>query len=70
MWNIDFNGDIAVECPCFLILDSNGWADFLSNPVLAFTDLESLDVSGIIGKFNVYVNLAIVPRTKHINRAF
>ncbi len=29
-------GDMAVQCPCFLVLNSNGWADFLSNPVLPF----------------------------------
>ena len=29
-----------------------------------------IDVSGIIEKFNVYVTLAIVPRTKNINGAF
>ncbi len=29
-----------------------------------------LDVSGIIGKFNVYVTLAITSRTKEINNAF
>ncbi len=28
--------DMAVRCPCFLVLNSNGWADFLSNPVLPF----------------------------------
>ena len=41
MWNIDFTvkvppRDIAAQCPCFLVLNSNGWADFLSNPVLPF----------------------------------
>ncbi len=29
-------GDMAVQCPCFLVLNTNGWADFLSNPVLPF----------------------------------
>ncbi len=29
-----------------------------------------IDVSGIIEKFNVYVNLAIIPRTKEINKSF
>ena len=29
-----------------------------------------IDVSGIIEKFNVYVTLAIIPRTKNIKRAF
>ena len=29
-----------------------------------------LDVSGIIEKFNVYATLAIMPRTKGINKAF
>ena len=29
-------GDMAVLCPCFLVLNSNGWADFLSKPVLPF----------------------------------
>ncbi len=29
-----------------------------------------LDVSGIIEKFNVYATLAIIPRTKEINKAF
>ncbi len=32
MWNID----MAVQCPYFLVLNSNGWADFLSYPVLPF----------------------------------
>ncbi len=29
-------GDLAVQCPCFLVFNSNGWADFLSNLVLPF----------------------------------
>ncbi len=29
-----------------------------------------IDVSGIIEKFNVFVTLAIVPKTKDINKAF
>ena len=29
-------GDMAIQCLCFLVLNSNGWADFLSNPVLPF----------------------------------
>ncbi len=29
-----------------------------------------IDVSGIIEKFNVYVMLAIIPRTNNIKRAF
>ncbi len=32
--------------------------------------LSLLDVSGIIEKFNVYATLAIIPRTKEINKAF
>ena len=27
---------MAVQCPCFLVLDSNRWADFLSNLLLPF----------------------------------
>ena len=29
-------GDMAVQFPCFLVLNINGWNDFLSNPVLPF----------------------------------
>ena len=29
-------GDMAVQCPCFLVWNSNGWADFVSNLVLPF----------------------------------
>ena len=32
--------------------------------------IDSIDVSGIIEKFNVYVTLAILPRTKDIHKAF
>ena len=34
--NVEPPGNMAVQCPCFLVLNSNGWADFLSNPVLPF----------------------------------
>ena len=30
-------GELAVECPCLLVSNSKGWADFLSNPVLLFS---------------------------------
>ena len=33
-------------------------------------NLHRLDISGISEKFNVYVTLAIIPRTKNIKRAF
>ncbi len=32
-------GDMAVQCPLFPVLNSNGWAAFLSNPVLSFEKL-------------------------------
>ena len=28
--------DMALQSPCLLVLNSNGWADFLSNPILPF----------------------------------
>ncbi len=31
-------GDMAVQFPCFLVLNSNGWADLLSNPVFEEND--------------------------------
>ena len=37
MWNIDFIQLMAVQCPCFLVLNSKGWADVISNPVLPFS---------------------------------
>ena len=38
--------------------------------VAYFAGHRALDVSGIIEKFNVYATLAIMPRTKGINKAF
>ena len=35
-----------------------------------FFSADTLDVSGIIAKFNVYVTSAIIPRTENINNAF
>ena len=29
---------MAVQSPCWLVLSSNGWADFISNPVLPFEE--------------------------------
>ena len=40
------------------------------NSVDDFNMHKTLDVSVIIDKFNVYVTLAIIPRTKEINKAF
>ena len=34
-------GDMAVQYPCFLVLNSNGWADFLPNSVLPFLQTTS-----------------------------
>ncbi len=39
MWNI------AVQCPCFLVLNSNGWADFLFNPLIQYCPLQADSIS-------------------------
>ncbi len=35
---------MAVQCHCFLVLNSNGWADFLSNPVLPFCSIHGVHI--------------------------
>ncbi len=47
------------------------YLNYLSSIVKLLTvTVVSIDVSGIIEKFNVYVTLTIIPRMIHINKAF
>ncbi len=41
---VTFSGffSMAVQCPCFLVLNSNGRADFVSDPALPYNPVLSL----------------------------
>ena len=63
-------GDMAVQCPCFLVLNSNGWADFLPNPVLPFDTLNSFKIGGCrrsrINLMKIEIQDSFLQMIKHV----
>ncbi len=65
MWNIDFiQLKKTVQCPCFLALNSNGWADFVSNPVLCFI-IKTMISQDRFGQIHLIIEASVAHHNKY-----